>query len=651
MCGLTGFLSVPAPRETLLSTVRAMSDTIVHRGPDDEGHWVDPENGCALGFRRLAIVDLSEAGHQPMTSASGRYVMVFNGEVYNYEAIRQELIEAIAAPEFRGHSDTEVMLAAFEAWGIEGAVRRFIGMFAIALWDSAERQLHLLRDRMGVKPMYYGFSGNAFLFGSELKTLRAHPGFDAAIDPGALDAYLRYLSVPAPLSIYRGIHKQTPGTIVSVSPGSRDVSVQTYWSVREAAERGVANRFAGSAEEAEEALDVLLRDAVALRMVADVPLGVFLSGGVDSSLVAALMQAQSAQPVKTFTIGFHESAYDEAHHAAAVAHHLGTAHTELYVTPQDALDTIPKLATIYDEPFADSSQIPTYLVSAMARRHVTVSLSGEGGDELFGGYARYFAGQRLLRGFRGVPGPLRAAVGRGLATVPPHAWDRLYGVARSLFPSRAKEPHAGARMHKLARALTARNAEEVYSEIMGHWRGIVPGAVQVALPADGAGPHFDSDVERMMYLDQISYLQDDILTKVDRASMAVSLEAREPLLDHRVVEFSWSLPLPMKVGGGKGKRILRNLLDRYVPSALIDRPKQGFGVPVDAWLRGPLRGWAEELLDERRLRAQGLLDPAPIRAAWTDHLAGRGLWQHHLWAVLMLQAWLDETRPRIAAAA
>jgi asparagine synthase (glutamine-hydrolysing) len=625
MCGLTGFVGVPQSSDSLRSTVRGMTDAIVHRGPDDSGEWVDAERGLAFGFRRLAIVDLSAAGHQPMTSASGRYVIVFNGEVYNYEDIRRELRGIGRAPDFRGHSDTEVMLAAIEAWGVEAAVRRFVGMFAFAVWDRTEHALHLVRDRMGVKPMYYGFSGRTFLFGSELKALRRHPDFNTVVDPAAVAAYLRYLYVPAPLSIYDGICKQMPGTIVTLRAGTRNVETRTYWSAAQAASNGIANRFRGTEAEAAEALDALLRDAVALRMMADVPLGVFLSGGVDSSLVTALMQAQASQPVKTFTIGFQEGAYDEARYAAAIAKHLGTAHTELYVTPKDALDVIPLLPQMYDEPFADSSQIPTYLVSKMARQHVTVSLSGEGGDEVFGGYRRYFEGQRVLRTFGGVPGPLRQLLGRAMLATPPVLWDRVM-------------KQGGTQMQKLGRVLAARDLNDLYFELVTHWRNAVPNAPEVARPASNLA----DPIERMMYLDQISYLPDDILAKVDRASMAASLEAREPLLDHRVVEFAWTLPLEMKVQGGQGKQILRRVLDRYVPRPLIDRPKMGFKVPIDAWLRGPLREWAEELLSERKLREQGLLDVPVVRKVWNDAMAGRGAWHDHLWAVLMLEAWLNQ---------
>jgi asparagine synthase (glutamine-hydrolysing) len=629
MCGLTGFLGPSRPATELRATVRRMSDAIVHRGPDDSGAFIDAANGLGLGFRRLAIVDLSEAGHQPMLSASGRYVIVFNGEVYNYEAIRRELLSEGVAPEFRGHSDTEVMLAAIEAWGLERAVKRFIGMFAFALWDTRERVLHLVRDRMGVKPMYYGFSRGTFFFGSELKSLRRHPDFEGNVDRSAVAAYLRFLYVPAPLSIYKGICKQTPGTIVTLTAGATDVRTTTYWSAQEAAERGVRERFRGNEKEAIDELDSLLRDAVALRMVADVPLGVFLSGGIDSTLVTALMQAQAAQPVKTFTIGFSEGAYNEAEYAATIARHLGTAHTELYVTPREAMDVIPKLPRMYDEPFADSSQIPTYLVSLMARQYVTVSLSGEGGDEVFGGYRRYFEGQRVLRTFGRVPGPLRRAIGRGISAIPPRRWDRLLAW---------RQPQAGTQMTKLARVLGARSLDDFYWDVVSHWpANIVRDASAPALPST----RLSNPVERMMLLDQLTYLPDDILAKVDRASMAASLEAREPLLDHRVVELAWSLPPEMKVRGGTGKKILRDVLDRYVPRPLIDRPKMGFKVPIDTWLTGPLRGWAEELLDEKHLREQALLDVAAVRNVWNDFVQGRTRQQDHVWAMLMLQAWME----------
>ena len=646
MCGLTGFLGSPAPADQLRALGRSMSDAIAHRGPDDFGDWIDNGNGLVIAFRRLAIIDLSAAGHQPMTSASGRYVIAFNGEVYNYEEIRRELTTAGLAPEFRGHSDTEVMLAAIEAWGLEAAVRRFIGMFAIALWDRRERCLHLVRDRFGVKPMYYGFSGPTFLFGSELKALRRHPDFDDTIDRAALALYLRYLYVPGPFTIYRAFRKQQPGTILTISANRRSIETTTYWSVKEAAERGQASPFRGTEAAAAERLEELLRDSIGLRMIADVPLGVFLSGGIDSSVVTALMQVQSSRPVKTFTMGFNERGYDEAHHAAAIAKHLGTEHTEMYVTPADAMRVIPKLPSMYDEPFADSSQIPTHLVAMLARRSVTVALSGDGGDELFGGYARYFLGQRFINKVRRVPRPMRRVVGRSLLRVGTTTWDRLATIADPFQWTRLRT-RTGQRIHKIARSLVTADPDQTYFELVWHWQNIVLGTEEphLALTDRSTWPALDDPINRMMYFDQTSYLVDDILVKVDRASMAVSLEAREPLLDHRLAEFAWSLPLKMKVRGGAGKHLLRRVLYRYVPQSLIDRPKMGFGLPIDSWLRGPLKEWAASLLTVRRLREEGLLEPEPVRAIWEQFLSGKGDWHYYIWAILMFEAWMDETRP------
>ena len=644
MCGLTGFVSAAgSTADELAGTLRPMCEAIAHRGPDDSGEWVDGEYGVALGFRRLAIIDVSPAGHQPMVSVSGRYVLTFNGEVYNFEDLRRELQEGGLAPAFRGHSDTEVMLAAFEAWGVEAAVRRFNGMFAIALWDRKLRRLFLIRDRMGVKPLYYGLSGRTFLYGSELKALRRHPDFVGRVDRDVLSLYLRFLYVPAPFSIYEGIHKLTPGAILMFDPASGQTETTIYWSAAEAATRGLGHRFQGSEEEASVEVEALLRDAVRIRMISDVPIGAFLSGGIDSSLITALMQAESSTPVRTFTIGFTETNYDEAQYAKAVARHIGTDHTELYMTPDDVVNVIPKLPMMYDEPFADSSQIPTHLVAMLARRHVTVSLSGDGGDELFGGYTRYFLGQTLFRRLRVVPAWIRPAVGRALASLSPQTWDRLLGSVRPLLPAALRRPNPGQRIHKVACTVHAGDMDAMYFELVSLWLNVVLGANPPEAPVmiRETRPQLKDPIERMMYFDQISYLPDDILAKVDRASMAVSLESREPLLDYRLVELAWTLPLSMKVRGGRGKLVLRRVLDRYVPSSLIDRPKMGFGIPIESLLRGRLRDWAESLLDPAVMRAQGFLDPAPIQARWKDHLDGKDQFSYHLWGVLMFQAWLQ----------
>lgn len=620
------------------------------RGPDDGGAWVDAEAGIALGHRRLAIIDLSLEGRQPMHSSCGRYVIIFNGEIYNYLTIRHEVEQESPghAVPWRGHSDTEVALAAISRWGIEEAVKRFIGMFGFALWDRIERVLYLVRDRMGEKPLYYGRMGKSILFGSELKALRTHPDFNGEINRDALALYLRHNCIPAPYSIYREIYKLPPGTMLAVSgrDASFPVPVQ-YWSAREVAEQGIAEPFTGSTEEAIIALDGLLRDAVGLQMVADVPLGAFLSGGVDSSTVVALMQAQCDRPVKTFTVGFKEADYNESLHAKAVAACLGTEHTELYVTPAEAMAVIPKLPALYDEPFADSSQIPTFLVSELARRSVTVSLSGDGGDELFAGYNRYFWGRSIWKRLGWMPQSLRATAAAALTAVSPRRWDRVFNAAGSLLPSAIKQRTPGDKIHKLAEVLAVESPEAMYRGLASHWKdpaSVVLGAREppTALTDRHLWSNLPDFTQRMMYLDTVSYLPDDILVKVDRASMGVSLEARIPFLDHRVVEFAWRLPLSMKVRAGQGKWLLRQVLYRYVPKEMIERPKTGFGVPIDAWLRGPLRDWAEDLLDEKRLSEEGFFVPLPVREKWKEHLSGTRNWQYYLWDVLMFQAWVDQ---------
>ncbi|HEX8775523.1 MAG TPA: asparagine synthase (glutamine-hydrolyzing) [Pyrinomonadaceae bacterium] len=639
------------------ATIRLMSDTLLHRGPDDEGSWLDEAAGVALGFRRLSIIDLSPEGHQPMTSADGRYVAIFNGEIYNFRELRREL--DAYGHRFRGHSDTEVMLAAFTEWGFERAVKLLNGMFALALWDTQERVLYLTRDRLGEKPLYYGFAGETFLFGSELKSLRAHPLFRAEINRDALALFLRFNYIPAPYSIYKNIRKLPPGTYLSVdarhvgssgddAPGQCTAPV-AYWSAREVAEEGVNEPFEGTESEAVAELETILSDAVGLRMVADVPLGAFLSGGVDSSTVVALMQAQSSRPVRTFSIGFTDEAYDEARHARRVAGHLKTDHTELYVTPEDAMAVIPRLPALYDEPFSDSSQIPTFLVSELARRHVTVSLSGDGGDELFAGYNRYLLGQSVWNKIGWMPMGSRAVVAGALMTVSPRGWDRAFTGIKPFLPSRLQQRTPGDRLHKLAEVLAVPDTEAMYMNIVSHWKeptSLVKGASEPPTALTDSRqwanlPHF---IQRMMYMDTVTYLPDDILVKVDRASMGVSLEARVPFLDHRVVEFSWRMPLDWKISNGESKRPLRKILYKHVPRELIERPKMGFGIPIGQWMRGPLRDWAEALLDERRLEQEGFFNPQPIRQKWQEHLRGTRNWQYYIWDVLMFQGWLEQEK-------
>ena len=616
-----------------------MTASLHHRGPDDSAVWSDNAAGVHLGFRRLAIIDTSPAGAQPMASASGRYVVCYNGEIYNAPALRAELTPG--ATNWRGHSDTEVMLAAIEAWGLEKALARFIGMFAIALWDRRERVLTLVRDRLGKKPLYWSLTGGTLMFGSELRALRCHAAFRAELDRDAIALYLRHGCFPAPRTVYRGVQQMQPGNLLRLAD-SGEPRIEPYWRLADVYAQGKAKPFRGTDSQAVDSLEAVLGEAVSERMVADVPLGAFLSGGYDSSAVVALMQRKSRRPVRTFSIGFNEAGYDEARHAKAVAAHLGTDHTELYVTPAEAQAVIPRLPGIYDEPFADSSQIPTFLVSQMARQHVTVALSGDGGDEVFGGYNRYEAGAAFERTAGWVPRSVRALAAAGIRCLPPATWDSI----TSPLPIRLRSSQFGDKMHKLA-AVAALDGDGFYRRLVSQWSEVavlMPKAREpmTAVTDPAVARLVPNFVERMMYRDTLTYLPDDILAKVDRASMAVSLEARAPLLDQRVVEFAWSLPLNMKLRRGQKKWLLRQLLDRYVPRALVDRPKMGFGVPLDAWLRGPLRDWAENLLSERHLHETGIFELAPIRQRWNEHLSGRHNWQYALWPVLMFEAWRDQ---------
>jgi asparagine synthase (glutamine-hydrolysing) len=641
MCGLTGFIDFTRNKgeDALREKVGMMAETLRHRGPDDDGAWADAETGVALGFRRLSIIDLTTQGHQPMASASNRHVMVFNGEVYNFRDLKRELESA--GTRFKGSSDTEVILEAIEAWGLEAAVQRFIGMFAIALWDRKEQTLHLVRDRIGVKPLYWGRQGNLLLFGSELKALRAHPDWTPEIDRGALAAYFRHSYVPSPFSIYKGIEKLMPGTLLSIGPDGRETTV-TYWSLANVQEAGRGELLDVSDDQAADGLDALIRESVGLRMISDVPLGAFLSGGIDSSTVVAVMQAQSSRPVKTFTIGFEENAVNEAKDAKHVANHIGTDHTELIIRPAEAREVIPRLAEMYDEPFADASQIPTALVSGLARREVTVSLSGDGGDELFGGYDRYLRGRDLWNVLRKIPSPLRPMTAGLLKVVPISAWNVLF----SLMPKRVTPGQKGRTMHWLAGNLASGDFNAFFHRLVSTWDApetLVLGANESKAPFWASGD--DGDIlERMMYLDSVTYLPDDILAKLDRASMAFSLEAREPLLDHRIFEFAWQLPIGMRFRGGKDKWLLRQVLARYVPPELTERPKQGFSLPLGDWLRGPLREWAEELLTEKRLSEDGVLDPAAVGTAWKGLLGDEPAADARIWSMLMFQAWRERWR-------
>lgn len=642
MCGIVGLLE-PGSQNLLESRVRTMADTLLHRGPDDVGVWADANAGAALAHRRLSILDLTPAGHQPMASACGRYVIAFNGEIYNHLDLRRALADSGAVLTWRGHSDTETLVAACAVWGVVGTLKKCVGMFAFALWDRQMCRLTLARDRLGEKPLYYGRLNGAFLFGSELKALRTHPAFCSDIDRHALALFMRFAYVPAPYSIYRGILKLPPGTCLEVGADGVAGAPTPYWSASAICMAGQLDPFTGSDAEAVSELERLLVQSISGQMLSDVPLGAFLSGGVDSSTIVALMQSQSRRPVKTFTIGFGEAGYNEAEHAQAVARHLGTEHTELFVTADEALGVIPRLPAIYDEPFGDSSQIPTFLVSHMTRQHVTVSLSGDGGDELFGGYNRYFWTMKLWQRLVHLPRNLRRSLAYVLTQLSPGAWNALLRPLMPLLSQRHRHANPGDKLHKLAGTIGATSPLCIYRELVSFWQdGVVLGADEVLPLLDSADERAFPDFEHvMMALDLVTYLPDDILTKVDRAAMAVSLETRVPLIDHRVVDFAWRLPLGMKIRDGQGKWLLRQVLYRHVPRELIERPKQGFGVPLDTWLRGPLRNWAEALLAPDRLANEGWFDPLAIRDKWDEHQSGRRNWSYHLWNALMFQAWLE----------
>ena len=638
MCGIAGYFDPAArrPADWLERTARAMERSLAHRGPDEGNIWCDTDAGLAFAHRRLSIVDLSPAGRQPMVSASAKSIICYNGEIYNAEELRAALGQK--APNWRGHSDTEAMLELFDAEGVEKSMAKLNGMFAFGFFDRGSRRLWLARDRLGEKPLYWSLHKGALIFASELRALRQIEGFDPPVDRNSIASYLRHGYYPHPHTVYEGVHQLPPGCLLTFAPGA-EPRIRPYWSLADAVKAGRANSFAGSDGEAVDALETLLGDAVKRRMTADVPLGAFLSGGYDSSTVVALMQKAASRPVKTFSIGFDNETFNEAPHAKAVAAHLGTEHTELYVTSADAQALIPGLADMYDEPFADSSQIPTHLVSKLARPFVTVALSGDGGDELFAGYNRYAQGALFQSSAGKIPRAMRTAGASALKAMSPQTWDRIF----SLAPKRLRIPMAGDKMHKLA-DVAAVEEDEFYRRLVSAWlepSELVPSSREpLTLVSDPAVKEIVPDfVERMQYRDTLTYLPDDILTKVDRASMAVGLEARVPILDHRVVEFAWRLPLSMKLRTGERKWALRQVLYRHVPKSLLDRPKMGFGVPVGDWLKGPLRDWAETLLSERALKASGLVEPGPVRLRWQEHLAGTRNWFSSLWIILMLEAW------------
>jgi asparagine synthase (glutamine-hydrolysing) len=657
MCGIAGLLTAGRADPAL---VRRMIAPIAHRGPDDQGVWTDSEAGIGLGHRRLSIVDLSPLGHQPMLSAEGRWMLSYNGEIYNHAALRAEL----GGVAWRGHSDTETLLECIAVWGLEATLGKAVGMFAMALWDRDRRELHLARDRFGEKPLYYGWAGNDFVFASELKAIREHPRFEAAIDRRALSLYTARTYIPAPHSIYERVYKLEPGCILSLTQAAAKAPLSApplegkpeggakltrYWSYRDVMRRGFAEPILDE-QEALDRLETTLAQAIGGQAVADVPVGAFLSGGIDSSTVVALYQKYSTIPVRTFSIGFEEAGFNEAEYAKAVAKHLGTVHHERYVTVKETRDVIPLLPAMYDEPFADSSQIPTHLVSRFAREQVTVALSGDGGDELFAGYNRHFAAPALWHRLSRLPRSVRALIGNPLSQLPSSLWSG----AGNLLPGQ-RQPHFGSKVQKALRiAGSARSFDDVYTSFLDEW-SFEPSPVRGA-EAGEAGFDMDfaagaPDTLRMMYCDAVSYLPDDILCKVDRAAMAVSLETRVPFLDHRVAELAARIPMAMKVRGGKGKHILRELLYREAPRALFERPKAGFGIPVGEWIKGPLRPWAEDLLDRSRMAGEGWFDPDIVQHRWQDHLSGRRDSTPALWAVLMFQAWhRQEPESRAAAA-
>ena len=651
MCGFCGFVGFRnMTTDTVIQTIKTMSATISHRGPDDSGVWCDQETEIVFGHQRLAIQDLSKAGGQPMLSNNGRYVIVFNGEIYNHKGLRAEISKTYSANKvnqrWHGHSDTETLLACFEAWGVKDTLNKLSGMFAFALWDKEEKTLYLSRDRFGEKPLYYGFQNGVFLFSSELKALRKHPSFEGVINRKAVALQMRYNYIPTPFCVYENIYKLEPGKLMIVKDGAI-ARIENFWSADDAVINGKRNPFSGSELEAVSELDALLTNSVQEQMISDLEVGAFLSGGIDSSLIAAIMQKNSTKKVKTFSIGFEENGFDESPYAKTIAQHIGSSHSELYVSAADALNVIPKLPEIYDEPFSDSSQIPTFLVSKLAKSKVTVALSGDAGDELFCGYNRYLFTEKLFRRLEPMPYSLRLLTAYLLENTPAMAVNSICNSVSTLFSGSRIPANMGDKLLKSTHLLRSAALEDVYGKLISHW----PNPEDVVLGCE----HFNSDgltenqayqnisnIEKMMLLDTKNYLPDDILVKVDRAAMSVSLETRIPFLNKGVFEFAWSLPQSMKVKNGESKWVLRQLLKHYIPGELFERPKMGFGIPIGQWLRGPLRDWAEGLLCENRLRAEGILEPNAIRKKWAQHVSGRQSHQYQIWNVLMFQAWLEQ---------
>jgi asparagine synthase (glutamine-hydrolysing) len=647
MCGIAGFIDKGIVNYIPNKILFKMGNVVLHRGPNDNGEWFDSKFQIGFAHRRLSIQDTSVAGHQPMFSKSGRFVIIFNGEIYNHLSLRKLLEKSLSDISFRGNSDTETILACLDEWGLKETIKRLRGMFAIAIWDNLKKSLFLIRDRVGEKPLYYGWANNVFLFGSELKSFKQHPKFKPEVNRGSISLLLRLNCIPAPYSIYKEVFKLKPGHILELCYGERMPKIWNYWSVSELVNNAKQNRFLGTPSDAVKSLENLALDAVKSQMIGDVPVGAFLSGGIDSSTIVSLMQANSINPVKTFSIGFEDQQYNEAEYAKKIAKHLGTDHSELYVTSKQALNAIPKLTALNSEPFADSSQIPTYLVSELAKKEVTVSLSGDAGDELFCGYNRYIITNRLWEKLSMFPVPIRKIIANLILSISPNKWDAL-----SIFIPGSKKLHNfGDKVHKSANVLPSASLDELYLSLISHFRlpeNIVINGTEPTITLTDQRNKLSinqlDNVERMMALDLLTYLPDDILTKVDRASMAVSLETRVPFLDHRIIEFAWSLPLSCKIRNGKSKWPLRQLLNNYVPKELFERPKMGFSIPVDLWLRGSLRDWAEELLSEERLMSEGYLQKDVVRRIWNEHISGKKNWQHHLWNILMFQAWLENEK-------